>query len=98
MFTSKIAAHVKLTAIASLAVGFLTGCPSMPMMTTAKTIGDAKNELTIAPGVVGFSASAFGGSGTLTLPDVGLGYRRGIGDSIPVAAFGGVADDAQGCW
>ena len=99
MFTSKIAAHVKLTAIASLAVGFLTGCPSMPMMTTAKTIGDAKNELTIAPGVVGFSASAFGGSGTLTLPDVGLGYRRGIGDSfdlgVTVGGFGHLQLDGK---
>lgn len=99
MFTSKIAAHVKLTAIASLAVGFLTGCPSMPMMTTAKTIGDAKNELTIAPGVVGFSASAFGGTGTLTLPDVGLGYRRGIGDSfdlgVTVGGFGHLQLDGK---
>ncbi|MSP26493.1 MAG: hypothetical protein EXR75_15370 [Myxococcales bacterium] len=38
---------------AALALG-TAGCPSMPMMTTAKTLGSNKAELTISPVVGGY--------------------------------------------
>ncbi len=85
MFTPTKAYASTFTVLACIV---LTGCPSMPMMTTAKTIGNGKNEIIIAPGVVGFNAGIVGSKtssdvgATVTLPDVTLGYRRGIGDSF----------------
>lgn len=88
MFTSFFRSQVGSVAVCAAAVLCLTGCPSMPMMTTAKTIGDGKNEIVIAPGVVGFSAGVFDktSTATITVPDVTLGYRRGIGENFDLGA------------
>ncbi len=64
-----------------------TGCPSVPTLTTAKTVGDGVNEIAISPGFTGVSVAAFGAQGAgvaarLNVPEVALGYRRGIGDKF----------------
>jgi hypothetical protein len=107
MFTSPLARKLALPALAALSTTLLMGCPSMPMMTTAKTIGDGKNQVTISPGVVGFSGSVFGstgsdstgGVGTLVVPDLMLAYRRGIGDrfdlGVGLSGFGKFSVDGK---
>ena len=67
-----------------------TGCPSVPTLTTAKTVGVGVNEITISPGFVGFAAAATGASGSastglLSIPDLAFSYRRGFGDSVDAA-------------
>ena len=56
-----------------------TGCPSVPTLTTAKTVGNGVNEITISPGFVGIAARAVGGgesisTGILKLPDLAFGH------------------------
>ncbi len=87
--------HARL-AVTSLLALATAGCPSMPMMTTAKTLGHDNGELTIAPGVFGFSLSAFQEqpasgtppeiAGTLVLPEIALAYRHGIGERFELGA------------
>lgn len=85
----------RITALLGLAtvVVVCTGCPSVPTLTTAKTVGDGVNEIAISPGFVGFAASAGGGdlgsvsTGLITLPDLAFGYRRGIGDKFDLGVI-----------
>ncbi|MBM4360086.1 MAG: hypothetical protein FJ096_18425 [Deltaproteobacteria bacterium] len=107
MFISALTRKLAPPALAAVSAFLLTGCPSMPMMTTAKTIGDGKNQVTISPGVVGFSGGVFGAAagasastgGTILVPDLMLAYRRGIGDSfdlgIGLSGFGKFSLDGK---
>ena len=85
---------VSLAAALSLCLVVLTGCPSISTLTTAKPIGDGKNEIAASPGVIGFTAAALGNStdskgnttttttttGTVYAPTLDLMYRHGFGD------------------
>lgn len=107
MTAAKNTQKLCLGVVAVTATALLTGCPSMPMMTTAKTIGDGKNQVTISPGVVGFSSKAFGSTGdsssevgaTVVVPDLMLAYRRGIGSSfdlgVGLSGFGKLSVDGK---
>jgi len=65
----------------------VSGCPSVSVMTTAKTIGAGKNEIAFSPSVYGIAASTVGGSSSGSVNTglfwggaIDLMYRHGFGD------------------
>lgn len=81
--------RVTVTFLCTLAIA-LAGCPTFSRFTTAKAIGDGKNEITVSGGVTGFnpsiiakeeeSGTTFEVDETLITPTVDLMYRHGFGD------------------
>ena len=90
-----------------IALAALSGCPKVATLTTAKTIGAGRNDVTISPGVVGLGLAAVGstteGGTTDTAlaiaPVVDVMYRRGIGDmfdlGITLSNWGNVSIDGK---
>lgn len=69
------------------------------MMTTAKTIGDGKNEIVMSPGVAAVGVGVGDVGGIVPVPVVDLGYRRGIGDrfdlGVTLTGWGKLAVDGK---